>query len=69
MALEVASAVIITAMMVRMTSLIAWKLIGLKRMVVVVVPQLSTPFLAPVKVHAITGVAAPHTVLEVQLST
>jgi hypothetical protein len=69
MALVGASAVIITVTMVRTTSLTVWRLIGLKLMGVVVAPQHCTPCLALVVVLAITGVAAPLTVLEVRPST
>jgi hypothetical protein len=66
MALVAASPAITTVMTVRMTNPTAWRLIGLKLMVAVVEPQLSTLFLERVLVPATIGVAVPLTVLEVQ---
>jgi hypothetical protein len=61
------SAANITVMMVRMTSPIAWRWIGLKLMVVAVVPQHCTQSPELVQVRATTGDADRLTVLEVQL--
>jgi len=63
------SPVTITVMMARTTSLIAWKLIGLKPMVVVAVPRPCTLFQELDQVLAIIGVAGQHTALGVRPST
>lgn len=64
MALVVGSPVIAIVMMVRMTSLTAWKWIGLKPMVVVVVLLLCTRSLELVLALAIIGVVVQLTILE-----
>jgi len=64
MALVVGSPVIAIVMMVRMTSLTAWKWIGLKPMVVVVVLLRCTRSLELVLALAIIGVVVQLTILE-----
>lgn len=64
--LEADSAATAIVMMVRMTNLIVWKWIGLKRMVAVAAQRPCTQFLEQAQVFAIIGVVDQLTVLQAQ---